>query len=464
MTVSEADAVVRKYAPKVVQTDTAATLAERLNIGPSYAKKVLAVLRARGVLPPSKHATSSPPPAKTDKEPKPAEVIETPPTVDISPDGTAHAWSVDVRIRTPEELIAAADLDLNIWEVVKAKVNSWPVASKNRDTGEATVTRLWQVSLDLRPRLLPLMPLVEWLPPQPYHVTPAFEDHGDSRRAVILPDMQIGYKWVLDAPTPYLEPTHDRAAIDLALRLITEVEPTDVVLLGDNLDFAPLSTRWPVEDAQRQVTRLALMEYRWLLQRLVEVSGNARIIYCEGNHEERWSKYLKERAGELVSVVPTLPSLLTLSDLGIEWVPYRAEAWLWERIRVIHGEVVRAGGGATAAAVLAKETHSVVYGHIHRAEVARRRTTAPGGEAYVWAMSPGCLCRVDGAVPGSTPRTDWQQGVGVITSAPGALDAVDTVLIQNGRGIYRGKVFTGNDYTDLLVESSGVTAFRRGTS
>ena len=267
MTVSEADAVVRKYAPKVVQTDTAATLAERLNIGPSYAKKVLAVLRARGVLPPSKHATSPPPPA--DKEPKTAEVAETPPTVDISPDGTAHAWSVDVRIRTPEELIAAADLNLNIWEVVKAKVNSWPVASKNKDTGEVTVTRLWQVSLDLRSRLLPLMPLVEWLPPQPYHVTPAFEDHGDSRRAVILPDMQIGYKWVLDAPTPYLEPTHDRAAIDLALRLIGSVGR----LPSQNLRTGRLQaedwTRLP--SALGRLARLGLVEETargWLLTEL----------------------------------------------------------------------------------------------------------------------------------------------------------------------------------------------------
>lgn len=457
MTLSQERAIVEKYRNQLKPGDTPASFSKRVGLALTFARKVFSAFRKHGILPTSSHAKKIP--NQMQGLVGPDEPDLTPPTVEEG-DGVAHAWSVDTKIRTPEELISAADLDLNTWEVVKSKVNSWPVAMKNPDTGEAVVTRLWQVSLDLRPRLVPLAPLVEWAPPPPYYREPRV-GADDTRRALILPDAQIGYRWVLDGSHAYLEPHHDRAAIDLACQMITETEPTDIVLLGDMLDFAPLSTRWPVEDAQRQVTRLALQEWRWLLQRIKELAGNARIVYLEGNHEERWTKYLKERAGELVSVVPTLPALLDLDALGVEWVPYRSQAWLWDRVRLIHGEVVRAGGGSTAAAVLAKETHSAVYGHIHRAEMAHRRVTGPQGDGYLWAMSPGCLCRVDGDVPGSTPRTDWQQGVGEIVSAPGLEDSVSVVRISKGRALYRGKIFEGKDYTESLVETSGVTMYRR---
>lgn len=466
MTPQRVDALLKKYRGRLKPGDTPAKFAAREGTGPKFTRDIFAAFRKAGVLELSKHDYRTPrgvhPPADDGEPPAPPPLDGTqPPMVDVGPDGTAHAYSVDTRIRTPEELVAAADLDLDRWEIVKSKVNSWPVAMKIDGESEPRVTRLWQVSLDLRPRLVPLAPLTDWLPPPPFDLGVSEEPPEGLRRAVFLPDAQIGYRWVFSGASPYLEPTHDRAAIDAALQVLALSGATDVVLLGDMLDLAPLSTRWPVDDSMRQVTRLALLEWRWLLHRIREVAGSARVVYLEGNHEERWSKFLAERAGELVDVVPSLPGVLGLADLGIEWVPYRSQVWLWGRVRLVHGEVVRQGGGATAAAVLARETHSTVYGHIHRAEVAHRRVTGPEGEGYLWAMSPGCLCRTDGAVPGSTPRSDWQQGVGEVVAVEGLPDAVSALRIANGRVLYRGDVIVGRDYTDLLVESSGVTAYRR---
>lgn len=446
--------LIARFGKAARMSSTANEFCKRTGLSRVYGARVMTRLRAIGIAEPSVKAPHNPggrpkrpvvttapptPTAETEAPPEPS-----PPVVDVGPDGTAHAWSVDTRIRTPEELVAAADLDLETWEIQEGRVNSWPTAMKDAD-GEPRVVRLWQVSIRLRPRAIPIVPVVEWLPPPPFALAPP--PPSVVRRAVVLPDMQIGGRWDHTVHPPMYRPHHDRAAIDLTLQVVARERPEAVVLCGDNLDLAPLG-RWPITDAQRQTTRLALGEYRWILHRLREVAGDARIVYCAGNHEARWETYLEQHVGELLTITPTLPDLLGLDSLGIEWVPYRAEAWLWDRIRLIHGEVVRSGGGSTASALLKGEQHSVVYGHVHRAEVAHRRVTSASGPRQLFALSPGCLCRLDGDVPGSSPRLDWQQGVGLIEAVDGMDDAASVVRIDRGRALHRGEVLVGRDTTD----------------
>jgi predicted phosphodiesterase len=451
------DNFIAKYHGKIFPSDTRRSLGDRLGIGLNHAKKLLQEARAYGMVPPytvSEDGHASFVPAKPDVVP--TEPVDTTPKLNVRDDGSADLQSIDAVIRTPEELVEAANLDLDAWEIVSSRVNTWPATMKG-DDGRPVVVRLWQVRVDLKPRVLPLHEMALWEPPQPYVAPEPFQT--SARTAVVIPDAQIGGHWRFTGSRPWLDPTHDRRAIDVVLQVIKRETPSDIVILGDMLDFAPLSTRWPTEDHMRQTTRLSIMEWKWLLWRIRQLAPQARIIYCEGNHEERYGKFLKERGGELVDVVPTLPDLLGLSKLRVEYVPYRSESWLWDRIRCIHGEVVASGGGATAANVLKSETHPVVYGHIHRCEVAHRRVTTPAGPKYLWAMSPGCLCRIDGSVPGSSPKSDWAQGVGIITEADGLPDAVEVVRITNGRALHRGEVLQGHDYVGELVTSSGTRAF-----
>jgi hypothetical protein len=69
------------------------------------------------------------------------------------------------------------------------------------------------------------------------------------------------------------------------------------------------------------------------------------------------------------------------------------------------------------------------------------------------AISPGCLCRIDGAVPSvkgavgidGRPVTyyeNWQQGMAVITYKPEGSFHVDLVHIDDGKTLYRGQEFT----------------------
>jgi hypothetical protein len=106
--------------------------------------------------------------------------------------------------------------------------------------------------------------------------------------------------------------------------------------------------------------------------------------------------------------------LLALDSLDIEYVgPYGAD-WWWHDVRLTHGDVVRGGGGKTTSAVVAKTSHSTIFGHIHRAEMASRTLWGKDGPRIITAMSPGCLTKLGaGEVPAAHHTgQDWQQALG----------------------------------------------------
>jgi hypothetical protein len=131
-------------------------------------------------------------------------------------------------------------------------------------------------------------------------------------------------------------------------------------------------------------------------------------------------------------------------------------------LRVIHGDKV-ASGGSTAHKYLSSEKVSVIYGHIHRREWAERTRDDFNGPRTVMAASPGCLCRVDGAIPSvkggidldgrPLKRTeDWQQGIAVIPYDPETGKFVyEQVAITDGFAMYRGKEYEASASANHLA-------------
>lgn len=455
----------RQYRQTVTQTDTRGSLRSKIPELPAWKIGVLIAIREQMLstkLPESEAFQILFGESLEDSFPKK-------PLVTYQDDGSVEVNHTTEDINQPimslEDLILISKLDVQKHEVRDHKVNTWSTVTKNT-AGEPVVTRLWQVSATFQPRTLPLVPL-DWGAPPPY--TPRVTEplRGGFKQAVILPDMQIGFQWQgLSEGKPWAAPFHDRRAIDIALQILGQAQPDTVVLLGDNLDFQPLSTRWPVPPEGNQTTAIALLEWRWLLYQIRGLCPSSRIVYMLGNHEARLEKFLNERAGELKGLTHfdgrkalSLSSILGLEDLHVEVVDYPQAYWLWDRVEIEHGRVVRQGGGATAARIAANREHSVLYGHVHRQEVAHRTIETPKGKREVVVGSPGCLCRVDGFVPGSD-RPDWQQGVGILSlvDAPGMDEHLDLVRIQKGQAVVGASLLTGRDYVHELVKATGATA------
>jgi hypothetical protein len=106
----------------------------------------------------------------------------------------------------------------------------------------------------------------------------------------------------------------------------------------------------------------------------------------------------------------------------------------------------------TAQRYLEREKVSVLYGHIHRREWAEQtREDHDGRPATILAASPGCLARIDGAVPSTRGGIDldgrpirrhenWQQGLGIVHYEPDDGRFVyEQVAIHNGWAHYAGR-------------------------
>jgi hypothetical protein len=68
---------------------------------------------------------------------------------------TAVVWSVGASVRTVEDALAKAEIDLREWEVVKKTINSWPTSMKVKDADGEKPLRVWnwQIKLELRRRV-----------------------------------------------------------------------------------------------------------------------------------------------------------------------------------------------------------------------------------------------------------------------------------------------------------------------
>lgn len=393
-------------------------------------------------------------PRSDGKTPKPTNAKD---GVHLSVKGdTAEAVAKGESIRTLPQLIAAAEIDLTRWIVDSWKANTWEMGS-----GDGEKIRLWQVKANLKRR-------PPWVvdPVRPIrHLKRKRSRAGGSRdAALVIPDSQNGYRW--DTRHRNLDPLHDRRCWDLAVQVAQRVQPSIILLLGDMLDLAPWSTKYADGADLRGTTQPTLAELHWWLAQLRLASPGARILYLEGNHEDRIAKALRQLLAEAEGVRPageedgpamlSVERLLNLESIDVEYVgPYDAEHWLWDTVRVHHGEKVRAKGGATASAVVSAASHSEIFGHVHRLELACRTLHGPEGERTLWAMSPGTIARIDGAVPSAVSRVDWQQGLAVIERDASGRLYPQLLTIEDGRTCWCREVLEGADRAEEISEATG---------
>jgi predicted phosphodiesterase len=276
--------------------------------------------------------------------------------------------------------------------------------------------------------------------------------------AVILPDMQLGYFRTHDNN---LEPIHDEQALDVALQIVKASKPDQIVLVGDNLDLCEFG-KYRYTPAFARTTQAAIDRASQLCAQLRKLAPDARIVWIAGNHEERLGNFILDGAGAAFGLrrglrpeewpVMSVPYLCNLDDYGVEYLPgYPTGAhWINQRLHCIHGDKV-ASGGSTAHKYLATVKTSVIYGHIHRREWAERTRDDHDGARTILAASPGCLARIDGAVPSTRGghdldgrplyrAEDWQQGLSVVEYIPGDGEFnLEMIPIRDGWSRWRGR-------------------------
>ena len=303
---------------------------------------------------------------------------------------------------------------------------------------------------------------------QPKARTPALIS-SDWKVAVALPDPQIGYRRYEDGS---LDPFHDEAAMDVALQIVglDHGHPlAQVINLGDFLDL-PMYGTYEQEAVFAMTAQKAIDRgHLFLAQQRAEAGDTARIILLEGNHDKRLNRFINTNAaaayGLKVANLPeswpvnSLQNLLRCDELGVEFIDgYPAAAhWINKRLRAMHGDRANSSGSTAAQYANSNPNISTLFGHTHRMEQQSKTVFDRDQAIKSVSFSPGCLCRVDGAVPSVKGGVDvkgqalqyfenWQQGVSVIFFKDGDDDSFhfDQVHIHKGKTMYRGQEFTSS--------------------
>lgn len=286
---------------------------------------------------------------------------------------------------------------------------------------------------------------------------------SDWKLAVALPDAQIGFRKYEDNT---LDPFHDVHAIDVAMQIVGAVEEEygidKIVNLGDTIDL-PMFGKYAQESTFEGTVNISFKAAHDFVATQRALAPNAEIVFIEGNHDCRPNKYLNAMARTAAEVrqvgmeepVFSLPHLLNLKAIGnVTHVSgYPADKYyINPRLVARHGTAAASNGSTALKHVNSNHHESVIYGHSHRMELLYKTHDTSGGAVQNGAYSPGCLCRIDGAVPSYKGGTmlnlhpvkqyeNWQQGIGLIWYKDNGDFTIENVHIMDGWAVWAGNEF-----------------------
>jgi hypothetical protein len=210
-------------------------------------------------------------------------------------------------------------------------------------------------------------------------------------------------------PTDEHYPFQDDQAREVAMMIVQDFKPHQLVLGSDGLDFYDISTfdKDPARvkvDLQKEIDLWKEGVKEWTM-----AATDAVKKYIPGNHEDRLRRYLW-RHPEIASLEAlSLRNLLDFDGLGIEWNEQeytQAEIVYFDKLAVRHGRYVRQGAGLSARAELEADRYSisVMTGHTHRGGTVHATTR----NGMITGQECFCLCKLD---PPYMARPNWQQGI-----------------------------------------------------
>lgn len=155
-------------------------------------------------------------------------------------------------------------------------------------------------------------------------------------------------------------PYQDYLGFELMMNAAKDFKPDHVIIMGDFIDMYSVSShdKNPKRAGRLEEEITASVDALWKVKAL----GAKNNVYIAGNHEDRLTRYLMNKAPELWDRI-NIPTVLALDKLGFEYVPYRSHYQLG-KLFLTH-DTGKAGVYAHKQALDAFH-RSVVIGHTHR--------------------------------------------------------------------------------------------------
>lgn len=232
----------------------------------------------------------------------------------------------------------------------------------------------------------------------------------------------------------------DIEARDAFLRDLTQIQPREIVLLGDHLDCGGWLSAHQASytNELRETFRSDINATNEFLDLIQEYSPNSEIHYIEGNHEahiERWASrnFPSYEDARMYLEVFGPEGVLRLQERGIHYYR-RSERYM---DCSIHG-TIRLGRVYFTHGIshskyadtihLNRFNASVNFGHVHRDISTRSRTVTSVGHG---AWCPGTLAKLQPLYRHTTP-TEWSHGYGLefVSEGSGNFQHINVAILD----------------------------------
>lgn len=227
-------------------------------------------------------------------------------------------------------------------------------------------------------------------------------------------------------------PFEDKRTVDIFLKVIQDLQPKIVILLGDIPDFYEISS-YSKNPLRLTNLQMEIDSAARFLDDVRSACGKADIHYTAGNHESRLQRYIANRSPELAS----LRSLRIEQLLNIEKnnIKYTEANFKIGNLHYIHGRRVSKHSAYSAKANMDDMGVSLISGHVHRMGIHYRTTWA----GQFMAIENGTLAASGQEYMGATVP-NWQQGFSVINYFNSDFWP-ELVNIANGKAVFRGNLY-----------------------
>jgi predicted phosphodiesterase len=224
-------------------------------------------------------------------------------------------------------------------------------------------------------------------------------------------------------------PYQNNEAITLALDYGKEKKVDCIILNGDVTDFTNISRHersWKSRSIAEEFEAL-----RVFLKSLRLHFPKTKIVWKMGNHEDRWEKFLYNKAPEIFDVNDfQLEVLLKLGELKIEIIKDKRPIILG-KLTVLHGhELMGMGGVNPARATFTKTMEDTLVGHYHRTSSHSEPTM---NNRVITVHSQGCLCEMN---PMFMPINKWNLGFAYVD-----LNIATGEYFLENKKIVKGKIY-----------------------
>lgn len=206
------------------------------------------------------------------------------------------------------------------------------------------------------------------------------------------------------------------------LKILPLLNIDKVVLLGDVVDFEPLS-RFDVPPDRRLLLQEHINVAEKELLHLRKALPDIPIIWKAGNHENHLQREVIKHPHLYSLDHIRLPSLFHLNKYDVQWLEYKENNLKIGKLLFIHGDEIAAGGQYPARNLYMKITGNVICGHYHKFDRYLHRL-ADDSTQGAWVNA--CLRTLH---PSWQLFNQWSLGFSLVDTSPGGFFHIEQVLL-----------------------------------